>query len=329
VSYEKYVTHEMVRDFAKERINLKRDDVKEYREQLGRLQGRLKKHIDEHDDYGFVKTRQSGSVSKGTALSSVNDMDLAVYVKAAEAPTSSESQLLSWMEDRLKEALKPYGLKDDQFKVQDHCVKIEYRGSGLNVDVVPVLYEGEEDDVGYLITKDTGQRVKTSVSQHLTFIRTRKDAHPEHFAQLVRITKWWVRQMKRKTDDNFRFKSFMVELIWAHLADTGTKLDDYPAALRDFFGYIKETELRKRMAFTDFYAASELPDPTAAEIEIFDPVNAENNVAASYTAHQRQEIVEAANDAFDALMEAEYAEGKGRAVDLWQVVLGPSFRGST
>jgi tRNA nucleotidyltransferase (CCA-adding enzyme) len=328
MSFEKYVTHEMVRDYAKERINLKRDDVKEYREQLGRLQGWLREHIGNHDDYGFVKTRQAGSVSKGTALSSVNDMDLAVYVEAPEAPTAVESQLLSWMTDRLKEALKPRGLKDDQFKPQTHSVKIEYRGSGLNVDVVPVLYEGEADDVGYLIT-DTGQRVKTSVSQHLKFVRKRKDAHPDHFAQLVRITKWWVRQKKRETNDDFRFKSFMVELIWAHLADNGTNLSDYPAALLNFFGYIKETELRDRIAFEDYYSASELPDSTGAEIEIFDPVNSENNVATSYGAHDRQQIVEAANDAFDALMEAEFAEGKGRAVDLWQVVLGPSFRGAT
>ena len=51
----------------------------------------------------------------------------------------------------------------------------------------------------------------------------------------------------------------MVKLIWAHLTDTGTKLDDYPAALRDFFGYIKETELREQLAFTDFYTASDFP----------------------------------------------------------------------
>ncbi len=32
-------------------------------------------------------------------------------------------------------------------------VTIAYRGSGLNVDVVPVIYEGEAEDVGYLTTK--------------------------------------------------------------------------------------------------------------------------------------------------------------------------------
>jgi hypothetical protein len=327
MSYEKYATHEIIRDFGKDKVNLKRDDVKEYREQLGRLQANLKKHIDAHPDYGFVKTRQSGSVTKGTALSSVNDMDLAVYVKAAEAPTSSESQLLSWMEERLKEALKPLGLKNDQIRPQDHCVKIEYRGSGLNVDVVPVLYEGEDHDVGYLIAKDTGERVKTSVTQHLEFIRTRKNKHPENFAQLVRFSKWWVRQIKQREDPDFRFKSFMVELLWAHLADQGYDLSDYTIALENFFGYIVKSQLQERIAFTDFYSASELPRAAGAEMEIFDPVNSENNVASTYTAQQRQAIVDAAQDAFDAVSQAQYEDGKGDSVDLWQVVLGPRFRG--
>ena len=52
---------------------------------------------------------------------------------------------------------------------------ISFPGSGLNVDVVPVIYEGEEDDVGYLITKDIGDRVRTCVTQHLRFIRDRKN----------------------------------------------------------------------------------------------------------------------------------------------------------
>src|SRR5215212_7876984 len=98
----------MVADFASDKVNLKRDDVKDYRAQVARLRERLKTYIDEHPDYGFVKSRHSGSVAKGTPVRSVNDMDLAVYVRAAGAP-DAEAQLLSWMNERLKEALKPLG----------------------------------------------------------------------------------------------------------------------------------------------------------------------------------------------------------------------------
>lgn len=318
-----YVTHRLVADFATEKVNLKRDAVSEYRQQVQRLRDRLKEHIDAHPDYGFVKTRHSGSLAKGTALSNLNDMDLAVYVEAGEAP-AAESDLLRWLKERLKEALKPMGLNDDQFVPQTHCVTIEYRGSGLSVDVVPVIYEGEGDDVGYLISQNTGERIRTSVTQHLQFIRARKERQPDDFSQLVRLCKWWVRQVKRR-DPDFRCKSFMIELICAHLADGGLDMSDYPRALERFFAYIVKSQLRERITFTDFCAASSLPPRSSSEIEILDPVNAENNVAKLYDRSHREQIVEAAHDALDAITEAAYADGKGRAVELWKTILGPSF----
>jgi hypothetical protein len=321
-----YITHNIVKAYAEDTVNLKRASATEYRAQVARLRERLKAHIDEHPDYGFVKSRHSGSLAKGTALSTLNDMDLAVYVKAGEAP-AAEAELLRWMEERLKEALKPLGLGEDQFVRQDHCVKIEYRGSGLNVDVVPVIYEGEDDDVGYLIRKDTGARVKTSVTQHLEFIRRRKGAHPTDFAQVVRLVKWWIREAKMR-DDDFRFKSFMAELICAHLADEGLSLADYPDALEQCFAYIVRTGLEERIAFADYYEALDLPDRSpVAVMEIFDPINADNNVATGYMSQDRDRFVNAASEALNALNEAAYAEGKGRAVECWKRLFGPTFKG--
>jgi tRNA nucleotidyltransferase (CCA-adding enzyme) len=245
-------------------------------------------------------------------------------VKAAAAPTASDSDLIPWMRDRLREAFLQ--LSDDQFELQDHCVTLTFKTSGLAVDAVPVLYEGEPDNVGYLINKTTGDRVLTSVSRHIEFIRSRKDAHPDDFAQVVRLVKWWVKQLKQR-DANFRFKSFMVELLVAHLSDNGQSFKDYPAALEAFFDYILNTELRERVAFTDFYEAAELPSGNGAAMELYDPVNPDNNVAARYTDTNRVAIVNAAEEAADALAEARYSDTKGRAVERWQTILGRSFKG--
>lgn len=46
----------------------------------------------------------AASVAKGTALSGVNDLATAVYVKAGEAPTTSDAQLVPWLANRLYEA---------------------------------------------------------------------------------------------------------------------------------------------------------------------------------------------------------------------------------
>ena len=66
---------------------------------------------------------------------------------------------------------------------------------------------------------------------------------------------------------------------------------------------------------------------TGKPIEIFDPVNPTNNVAAMYDDGQRKKMVSAAQDALEAITEARFATTRGRAIECWQDVLGPSFRG--
>lgn len=230
--------------------------------------------------------------------------------------------------ERLKEAYPT--LDDDQFVPRDHCVQLRFRSSGLvDVDVVPVLYDGEPDNVGCMIVNGTGARVVTSVSRHLDFIRARKGSSPSDFAQVVRLLKWWTGELKERNPD-FRFKSFMVELICAHLYDTGIDFSDYVDATDAFFTYIVQTGLQERIAFTDYYSARELPPPAATEIEIeiIDPVNPENNVAASYTGAHREKLVAAAMEANEALADAAYATTKGRAVEDWRDILGPTFAGA-
>ena len=61
-------------------------------------------------------------------------------------------------------------------------------------------------------------------------------------------------------------------------------------------------------------------------MQIYDPVNPQNNVASNYSDMDRKAIVDAAYDGLDALTEAHHSDTKGRAVNRWKDVLGPSFR---
>lgn len=319
---EPIVKHSDIVSFAIEKVNLRRDDVSEYRKQVNHLRHRLAEYIKENPDYNLIKMLHSGSVAKGTALKTINDMDVAVYIQSSDE-LDDDADLLNWLIEQLQ-AVYP-NMHQDQFEQKQHCVTLSFRGSGLDVDVVPVLYEGDSENQGFLIVKDTGEKVLTSISLHLDFIRARKNAQPNHFAQVVRLLKWWLRQIKSQ-DENFRFKSFMVELICAHLADKGLDMSNYPHSLLRFFAYIINSELKARVSFTDNYDSSQLPDTTDYAIEIFDPVNPDNNIAGRYSEFDRQCIVENVQDAFDALTEAHYATTKSRAVELWQAVFGPSFR---
>jgi tRNA nucleotidyltransferase (CCA-adding enzyme) len=317
------IGHCDVAAFADESINLKREDVADYREQVRRLREKLDKYASDHPDYGLIKTLLSGSLAKGTALKTLNDIDVAFYVDASKSP-KGEPDLLEWLAARIREAYPQ--MKEDQIRVNHHSVCIKYAVSGLNVDVVPVQHKGDPDDRGYLFAFDGGEPVLTSIPLHLAFIRKRKARQETDFAQVIRLVKWWVRQRKA-ANESFRLKSFMVEMIVARLADDGANMSDYPTALEKVFAYIVKSRLKTRIAFTDYYAASKLPAPTGKPIEVFDPVNEKNNVAAVYSEQERQLMVEAAQEALEAISEARFATTRGRAVECWQDVLGSSFRG--
>src|SRR5216683_770086 len=312
------ITHDDIVRFARERINLPKEIADKHRKQVNLLRERLEAKIDEDPAFDLIKMLHAGSVAKGTALRTVNDLDVAVYVKTGDAP-KADSELIPWLADRLAEA-NP-NMKPAQFEPQTHCVTINFRGTGLNVDVVPVLYEGEADDCGWLVRKYTGERVLTSVPLHLEFMKDRKRLYGDDYKQLIRIVKWW------KREKDLRFKSFMIELLWARLAATGALLTDYPTALEDFFTYIVKSGLKERVFFTDHYAAASLPARNTGVIEIFDPVNPDNNIAKNYAEADRQAIVKAAHEALDAIGEAKYATTKYEAVECWQDILGRGFRG--
>lgn len=316
------ITHRDLVAFGDDRVNLKKSEVDDQRAQVNRLRDRIESKIAASPGYGFVKAMHAGSVAKGTALRSVNDRDLAVYVKAEKAPNETPA-LVNWVRDRVIEAYP--AMREDQIVATTNCVNVRFAGTGLDVDVVPVLYEGEPNGVGCLVNKDDGSRLRTSVRQHLDFIRSRKRAYPRHLAQLIRFTKWWVRQQRRR-DGEFRCKSFMLELLWVHLADGGLELNDYAVALERFFAFIANGGLDSQIAFTDFHPESELPSRGSAPIQILDPVNFDNNVAEHYEAAHRDRLVSAAQEAFDAISTAYYEPATGQAVELWQDVLGTAFK---
>ena len=209
------IGHTEIAEFAADSVNLKREDAEEYRQQVRNLRDKLDRYAADHPEHGLIKTLLSGSLAKGTALKTLNDIDIAFYVKGEKAP-SKERELLEWLAQRVREAYPQ--MKADQIKVNRHSVCISYAVSGLNVDIVPVQYCGDPDDRGYLFPFDGGDPVLTSIPLHLQFIRIRKTLQKDHFAQVIRLVKWWVRKQREK-DEDFRLKSFMAEM-----ADAGKRL---------------------------------------------------------------------------------------------------------
>jgi tRNA nucleotidyltransferase (CCA-adding enzyme) len=316
-----HVNHSDIVRFAEEKVNLPRDKAEQYRAQVRGLRDKLESYLKEHPDFTLKKMMLSGSLAKGTALRQLNDIDVACYISGAEAPHDVNA-LLQYLADRLRKAYPNFS--PDQVKPKTYSVTVSFKGSGLDVDVVPILYNGDPEWRGNLVSQDNGSFLETSIPLHLEFTRKRKALQETHFAQTARLLKFWIRNVKREKAD-FRFKSFMVELILAHLCDKGLDLSDYPEALQHFLTYIASSNLRERIVFGDHYDPKKV-GPFTEPVQVIDPVNAKNNVALLYTANNADAIVDAALDAGDAIDAALHAPTKQETVRYWQKVFGPSFQ---
>ena len=315
-----HVGHRDIVAFADERVNLKREDAYELRRQANMLRERLETYVGDNPHFELRKMLLSGSLAKGTALKSISDIDVGCYVSSSSAPHKI-ADLIDFIAVRLLKAFPNF--KPEQVKRKEYSVTVNFITTGNEVDIVPILYSGDPDWRGDLISKETGEKLMTSIPLHLDFIRRRKTRNEKHYAQVVRLLKFWCK-LQKQADTDFRFKSFMVELLVAYLADRGLILSDYPEALAKIFTYIASDDFRTVIAFADFYDPSQCK-ATTDPVRIWDPVNCENNVAKLYTTTNKSKIFEAAIEAGDAVDYALRATTKSETVRAWQRVFGSTF----
>lgn len=327
-----YVDHGALSTYAVEKVNVPKEKARSRRDQVVHLRTRLESYIKDHPDYDLVKMRGAGSVAKHTAIKTSSDTDVAAYVRASAlgGVQVEEAKLLNWLLERCKEV---YGKTKDaeDFKISHHAVGITMHRTGLKIDVAPVLYTGEPDDRGFLVTQ-SGDRVLTSVTQHLEFLNKRSRIAGPELKELIRLFKQFIRRIKEESaasGQELRFKSFLAELIIAHLWDHGWNgealaVKDYPRAFEQILGYIAATGMKQPIVFTDFYPASAVA-MTYDAMQVWDPVHPENNVVRAYTDYDRQRLVDRCGQALDQVSWAAMAAGKSAAVDAWRTLFGPTF----
>ena len=108
VMARQHVDHADIVKFAQERVNLPKDKADEYRAQARRLRERLEGYLEEHPDFTLKKMMLSGSLAKGTALRTLNDIDVACYISGADAP-GDVPKLLNYLAERLRRSRRSAG----------------------------------------------------------------------------------------------------------------------------------------------------------------------------------------------------------------------------
>lgn len=311
-----HIDHKHIHNYADRVVNLKREDASKYRDQVNRLRKKLETLIEENTDFELRKILLSGSLAKHTALKNINDADVAVYVTSAPEDVG---ELINWLADKLRTVFPNFN--SDQVVIQNYSVKVEFRGTGLDVDVVPV-YQEDENDWGQLVSQEDGTKLRTNITLHKEFIAKRRKEYTT-YAQVVRLLKWWVK-IRKEQNSNFKFKSFMVELVLAKLFDDKefSNAADYPETLLEFFDYIARTNFSENIFFTDYVGE---PASSSDPIRVFDPVNSDNNLGRKYSKDDRDAIVSEAVEAGDAIEAALKAPTKELTMRYWRKVFGSSF----
>ena len=130
--------------------------------------------------------------------------------------------------------------------------------------------------------------------------------------------------MKRE-QEGFRFKSFMVEMVLAHLQDSGARLLGLSRGAPALLHLHRPQQFRRAHPLLGLLRAVGV-GVFSERVKIIDPVNAQNNISSLYTAQEADAIVDAALDAGDAIDAALAAPTKQQTVIYWQKIFGSSFQ---
>ena len=295
-------------------LRLPDDTRRKYHEQVDNLISFLSTSLKNEVGIKISKIVKSGSFAKHTILRKTNedpvDVDVVFYISGHNTNQENLNSLSEIIRDLLIKIYPEKGVED--FFIERKAATVEFKGSGLRVDIVPVIEDPNRPEYGWQFDKN-GLTTETCASCQIQFVRDRKD-RDDDFRTLVRLAKKWRNYSELKP-----LKSFTIELIMAHLLDTEGKDGTIEQKFRRFLHYIASSKLQKTIKFAENTPPfKEFTDP----VIILDPVSSKNNVASRITEEERSEIVDTANQSWET---ANFASAEGD-LEIWKELFGTGFK---
>jgi hypothetical protein len=291
-------------------LRLPKEKRTEYHEQVDRLINELRKHVENRAELKVTKVVKAGSFAKYTILRKTNedpvDVDVVFYISGKDVDHETFAELSETIYQLL---IKIYPTKKvEDFEIQRRAATVTFVGTGLAVDIVPVLQDDQRTDYGWQFDIQNGSKSKTCAPCSIQFVVNRKKKDT-HFRTLVRLAKRWKNYTKPAG-----LKSFHIELVMAHLLEkngTGASIEQ---RFRDFLLYIAQSGLKERIDFVE--------NRSRPAVKFSDPVNNSNNVASRIEEEERLEVVKIANDSW----ETAHLASADDDLELWKEIFGPRFK---
>jgi len=296
-------------------LRLPADKRKEYHAQVDRLIENLCRNVRDKTKIKITKVVKAGSFAKFTILRKTSDspvdVDVVFYISGKDASAETLDDLNTLIYGLLVEQYPNKSVED--FQIQRKAATVTFVGSGLSVDIVPVIEDPNRAGYGWQYDIHDGSKVQTCAPCQIKFVRDRKSVDGD-FRTLVRLAKKWRNYAEIKP-----LKSFAIELIMAHLLDTRGKGGSIEQRFRDFLLYIAQSGLKEVITFPENTGST---PRFSHPVVIIDPVASGNNVASRISEAERKEIVAAANDAWET---ANFASAEDDHA-VWKELFGSQFK---
>lgn len=309
------LTNTELRYYDSNVLRLPADKRKEYHAQVDRLIETLRKSVKEKTEIKITKVVKAGSFAKFTILRRTVydpvDVDVVFYISGRDAGKETLDSLNTTIYDLL---IKIYPNKSvEDFEIQRKAATVTFVGTGVSVDIVPVIEDESRPGYGWQFDIHDDSKIQTCAPCQIQFVRDRKDQDGD-FRTLVRMAKKWRNYAEIKP-----LKSFAIELIMAHVLASQGREGSIEQRFRNFLLYIAQSGLKERISFPE----NSLPLGSFSDpVVIFDPVYSFNNVTSRISEAERQEIVAAAQDAWETVNFASVEND----VAVWKEVFGPGFK---
>ena len=306
-------TNQLLNNYVN-RIKLTQEKKSSYAQQIDNLKDNVIKAVNGMENTNVIKVKRTGSWKKGTALAPKGDypldIDMVFYLDLDEDTSFDAEELREEIIDVL---CKAYPNKErSDFTDGQKTIGVVFRGSGLEVDIVPFIPEKGNTTYGRQPRKKLNSgEFKTSVEKQLDFISKIKDKCA-NFTSIVRILKSW------RNYQELELSSFSIELAVAHLIEDGrinTSINQAIISFFEFFGNDNPVKV---------YFTGAIGSKVGSPPLIADPTNNENNTI-KLTDSEWNEIVDEAEFGFETISYAHTIQEKGKTLDLWKEVFGPSF----
>jgi tRNA nucleotidyltransferase (CCA-adding enzyme) len=296
-------------------LRLPAEKRKEYHKQVDRLVSSLTSRMHDQSSVKITKVIKAGSFAKYTILRKTSedpvDVDVVFYISGRSVDQESLASLTQLIYDAL---IKLYPNKSvESFEIQRKAATVQFVGTGLSVDIVPVIEDSTRAGYGWQFDIHDGTKVQTCAPCQIKFVRDRKDKDPD-FRTLVRLAKKW-----RNRIELTQLKSFTIELIMAHVLAKNGREGSIEERFRDFLLYVAQSGLQEVITFPENgLVLTKFTDP----VVILDPVCNSNNVASRITENERREIVVAAESAWETAHFASVEDD----IEIWKELFGPRFK---